>query len=102
VQDGEDDLGRRLLLLLHDRDRDATAVVGDRHRVVGVHDHVDDGAVPGEGLVDGVVDDLPHEVVQAAQAGRADVHAGPLAHRLEALEDGDVRRVVLIAGAVVR
>ena len=43
-------------------------------------------AVAGQGLVDGVVDDLVDEVVQAARAGRADVHAGPLADRLQALE----------------
>ena len=44
----------------------------------------------GERLVDGVVDHLVDEVVEAARAGRADVHAGSLADRLEALEDGDV------------
>ena len=55
---------------------------------------VDLGAEAGERLVDGVVDDLVDEVVQAAHAGRADVHAGPLADGLEALEDGDVLRVV--------
>ena len=54
-------------------------------------------AVAGQRLVDRVVDDLPDEVVQAALAGRADVHAGALAHRLEALEDGDLARVVVDA-----
>ena len=44
----------------------------------------------GERLVDGVVDDLVDEVVEAARAGRADVHAGPQPDRLEALEDRDV------------
>ena len=44
-------------------------------------------AVAGHGLVDGVVDDLPDEVVEAARAGGADVHAGALADGLEALED---------------
>ena len=41
-------------------------------------------------LVDGVVDDLVDEVVEAARAGRADVHPGPEPDRLEAFEDGDV------------
>ena len=50
--------------------------------------------VAGQRLVDGVVDDLVDQVVQAALAGRADVHARPLAYRLEALEDGDGPRVV--------
>ena len=66
-------------------------------------------AVAGQRLVDRVVDDLVDEVVQPADAGRADVHAGPLADRLEALEDGDVlgvvasraRRAVLLSGCSV-
>src|SRR4029434_6513641 len=41
-------------------------------------------------LVDRVVHDLVDEVVQPTRAGRADVHAGPFANGLEALEDGDV------------
>ena len=58
--------------------------------VVGVQDHVDLGAVAAERLVDRVVDDLPQAVHEAAGVGRADVHAGALAHRLEALEHGEV------------
>jgi hypothetical protein len=44
----------------------------------------------GQRLVDGVVDDLVDEVVKAPDAGRADVHAGALADRLQALEDRQV------------
>ena len=55
------------------------------------HDAV---AVAGQRLVDGVVDDLPDQVVQAALAGGADVHAGALADRLEALEHLDRGGVV--------
>ena len=64
-------------------------------------DDVDRVAVAGQRLVDRVVHDLPDQVVQAALAGRADVHAGPLADRLEALQDGDRRgAVVLLASAL--
>ena len=52
-------------------------------------------AVAGQRLVDRVVHDLVDQVVQAALAGRADVHARPLAHRLEALEHLDVAGVVV-------
>src|SRR5204862_4321351 len=94
VQDGQDDLGGRATLLLHDRDRNAAAVVGLGDRVVRVDDDVDDRAVAGERLVDRVVDDLPDQVMQAADTGRADVHARALAHGIEALENRDVLRVV--------
>src|SRR5438067_2054573 len=45
-------------------------------------------------VVNRVVDNLVDEVMKTPQAGRADVHAGPPADRLETLEDGDVLRVV--------
>jgi hypothetical protein len=94
VEDGEHDLDGRLALLLHRRDGDAAAVVDDRDRVVGVDRDVDAVAMAGERLVDGVVNDLVDQVVQAPYTGRADVHAGALPHGLEALEDGDVLGVV--------
>jgi hypothetical protein len=47
-------------------------------------------AIAGQRLVDRVVDDFVDEVVEATLAGRADVHAGPLADRFEALENRDV------------
>ena len=70
-------------------DRDATAIVNDRHRVVDVDRDVDLGTVAREGLVDRVVNDLIDEVVEASLAGGADVHGGPHAHGLEALENSD-------------
>src|SRR4051812_16320680 len=46
-------------------------------------------------LVDSVVKGFPDEVMQPGGAHAADIHARPLANRLEALEDRDVfRRVV--------
>ena len=53
----------------------------------------------GHGLVDGVVDDLPDEVVQTADIGRADVHAGSPSHGIEALEDLDGVRGVAAPSA---
>jgi hypothetical protein len=94
VQHGEHDLEGGPALLLHDVDRDPAAVVGHGDGGVRVDDHRDGVAVTGQRLVDGVVDDLVDEVVQAAHAGRADVHARALADGLEALEDRDVLGVV--------
>ncbi len=95
VQHGEHDLGGGLVVLVHDPDGDAAAVVGDRHGVVGVDGDDEAVAVAGERLVDGVVDHLVHEMVKAAGAGGADVHAGAFADRLEAFEDLDILGVVV-------
>ena len=57
--------------------------------------HVDVVAVAGECLIDGVVDDLVDEVVQAALARAADVHARAHADSLEALEDLDLLGTVV-------
>src|SRR5262245_65957348 len=46
-------------------------------------------------LVNAVVEDFPHEVVQASRTDAADIHAGPLPNRLQALENGDVFRGVV-------
>ena len=78
-------------------DGDAAAVVLDAHLAVGVDRDDDRRRVAGHRLVDRVVDDLPHEVVQAADVGRADVHAGAATDRLQALEDLDVRGAVVAA-----
>jgi len=97
VQDGEDDLQRAAALLRVHVDGDAGAVVGDTDPAVVEEGDGDLPAAAGERLVDGVVDDLPHEMVQAARSGRADVHAGAAADGLEPLEDGDGPGVVVAA-----
>jgi hypothetical protein len=52
--------------------------------------------VAREVLVDGVVDDLVHEVVQArAVIGVADVHARSLANTFEPLEHADRSGIVV-------
>ena len=87
---GHDDLGRRDAFAVVDPGRDAAAIVLDRDRPVGVELDQDAVAMAGERLVDRVVGDLEHHVVEARPVvGVADVHAGALAHRVEALEDLD-------------
>ena len=91
VQHGHDDLGRGLALVLGVVvDRHAASVVGHAAAAVGEQRDVDAGAVPGHRLVDGVVDDLVDQVVEAGRAGGSDVHPGPLPDRFETLENGDV------------
>ena len=79
-------------------DGDAAAVVADADRAVGQERRRDLVAVPRERLVDAVVEHLVDEVVEAALAGRADVHAGALSHRLEPLEHGDLVCAVFVLG----
>ncbi len=101
VQHGQRHVDRRQLLARGGVGGDAAAVVDDPDAAVGEQRHHDPVAVAGERLVDRVVDDLGDQVVQAALAGRADVHAGALADRLEALEHLD-RGGVVVAVVVAR
>ena len=75
--------------------RDATTIVLDGDRPIDVHVDPHLGAVTSQGLVDGVVDNLVHHVVQTTGLGVADVHTRALANCLKALEDLDVRAGLL-------
>jgi hypothetical protein len=94
VQDGENDLDSRALFLLHDRDRDAAAVVTDGDGVVRVDRDRDVVAVTRERLVNRVINNLVDEVVESPLARRPDVHAGAASNCLESLQDGDVLGVI--------
>src|SRR6185437_6122097 len=100
VQHGEHHLDGGLVLAGHDAARDAAAVVDDAHATIGQQRDLDGVAVAGQRLVHGVVDHLVDQVVQAALAGRPDVHTGPLADRLEAFEDADRTGVVVAVSAL--
>ena len=102
VEGGEHRLHRRqsrLLVLLH---RDAGAVVDHADVPVPLDGDVDAVAALGHRLVDGVVDDLVDQVVEAAGVGGADVHAGAPAHGLQALEHLDVVDGVAVVGGLPR
>ena len=86
VQLGEDDLDAGQPGARFDVDGDAAGAVAHLDAAVGVQDDVDARAMAAEGLVDGVVDDLPQAVHEAARVGRPDVHAGALADRFEPLQ----------------
>ena len=97
MQLGHDDLGRRHAFALVDVGRECRG----RRRArctepSGLSVTVDRLGMAGERLVDGVVDDLVDHVMQAgAVIGVADIHARPLAHGVEALEDLDRFRAVI-------
>ncbi len=100
VERRQDDLhGRAPVLRLGDgRHGDPAAVVDDPDPPALQEGDLDLRAVAGEGLVDGVVDDLIDQVMEAPAPGGPDVHPRALANRLQALEDGDVRgRVVALS-----
>ncbi len=97
VQHGQHDLGGTLATVFTGGERidgHAASVVVDLTSAVGEQGDTDPAAVTGHGFVDRIVDDFPDEVMQSRQAGGADVHARPLAHRIEPLEHLDRRGVV--------
>ena len=96
VQHGEHDLEGAFAGLLLDVHGDAAAVVADADDVALLDDDLDGGAEARQSLVDGVVHDLVDQMVQAGGRGRADIHARPFAHGLQALEDLDLRGVILL------
>src|SRR5262249_39235168 len=94
MQHGEHHLGGGFSRLFVRIDWNATTVVTDRHRAIGMQDDLDRVAEPGERLLDGIVHHLVHEMVQAVGAGIADVHGRALTDRFETFENLDVARSV--------
>ena len=87
---GENDLDRGDFLFRMLVDRDAAAVVDNRDGIVLMNRDIDFGAIAGKGLVDGVVHNLIHKVVQTTRTRRTDIHAGAHTHGFKALEDLNV------------
>ena len=96
VEDGIDDGDSGQAGIRLDIHGDAAAVVGDLDDVVLQDLDFDVVAVTGQSLVDGVVHDLVHQMVQAALAGGADIHTGALAHSLQTFQDLDLAGVVFM------
>jgi len=74
--------------------RDAAAVVPDRHRLVGVDGHIDLGRELRQMFIDGVVHDLPDEMMQAGTGRAADVHARAFPDGRQAFQHLDVVCIV--------
>ena len=86
VQDGQDDLDRRLAALVH-VDGDASPIVDDGDAVVLFDRHVNMVTIAGQSLVDRVVNHLVDEMVQAALRRAADVHARALSYSFQAFQN---------------
>jgi hypothetical protein len=70
--------------------RNATTVVYHGDRFIRVQDDLDLIAMTGQGLIDGVVDQLEHHMVQTrAIVGVTDVHPGTLAYGIQPLQHLD-------------
>ena len=82
VECREDGRQGRLLGLLVLIDRDAASVVLDPDPAVVQKCHVDAVGEAGHGLINGVIDDLPDEVVKTLGAGGTNVHCRTFADRL--------------------
>src|SRR5918995_3191664 len=94
VEDRHDHLQGRLVLLGVLVDRDTAAVVSDSHHAVGADASHDRVGVTAQCFVDRVVDDLTHEVMQAADIRAADIHTWAAADSFQSLEHLDGRGVV--------
>ena len=95
VQRGHYHLQRAHLLLGVLVDRNTAPVVAYRHHVPGLDGYLDGAGKAGHRLVDAVVDHLIHQLMQAVEAGRPNVHSGPLAYRLQTLQHLNVNSRVL-------
>ena len=71
--------------------RDASTVIDDGQRSVGMERDVNIPAEAGHRLVDRVVDDLVDQVVQTPRRRVADVHARALPNCLDAFKNPDIR-----------
>ena len=94
VQHGQNDLERRNAHLRMDAARDAASVIRNADDVALFDRDLDVRAVACERLVDRVINDLIHQMMQTARRGRTDVHTGALADGFQSLEDLDLVLVV--------
>lgn len=90
VQFGQDEFDRRNALLVMDARRDAAPVVFHRAGAVLVDGDTDGVAISRQRFVDGVVDDLLNEMMQAAFIRGPDIHTGALSDRLQPFENLDL------------
>ncbi len=77
-------------------DGNAATIVRDCQETLGIEVDVDKVGMPGNGFVHRVVDDFGKEMVQRLLVGPADIHARTHADRLQAFENPDGGRTVVV------
>ena len=96
MQVGQNEFEGRDLELGMDLNGNASAIIADRDRSIGVNRHLDARAVARQMFVDRVIEHLKDAVVQTPLIGIADVHAGAFANRLKALQFVDLGSSVFL------
>ena len=77
-------------------DRHSSSMILHRDRTICLKRDRDLIPVSIEGLVDRVVHDLPHQMMQTAGIGRADIHARTFADSLQPFQDLNAARIILL------
>ncbi len=100
---GHDHFGGGNTFFLMDAGGDAAAIVAHGAGAVGIEHDIDAVGVAGQGLVHRIVHHFIDHVVQArAVIGVADIHAGALAHRIQAFEHLDGAGAIFVGHLVRR
>jgi hypothetical protein len=102
MENGKNNFKGRFLFDWVDINWNATTVIGYAHAAINKKGNVYFGAISGQRLVNGVIDDFVDKVVEAPLTSGADVHSGAFADRLEALEDGDGASVIRFRDLFIR
>ncbi len=95
VQFGENNFHRAFALFLDYACWNATAVIGHTARAIFIDCNGNLSAIACKGLVDRVINNLRHQVMQPVLVSRADIHARPLSNRVEPLQHLNVACVIL-------
>ena len=94
VQSGEHQTRSTYALLVHSHGN-SSSVVADGGRAVRLQSHPDGIAIPCQMFVHGIVYNLINQMVQSLSGHTADIHARPLAHRLQSLQYRNIRSTVI-------
>ena len=102
MQHRHDHFGCRTAFLLVDINRNPSPIITDRDGFIAVDENTHVRAIPGERLVNSVIDDFEHHVVQSGPIIRiTNVHAWPFADGIKTLQNLDGTAVVIGSLCVV-